>query len=117
MYENIRVPPNHPPIPGGSKRDVVRVNVKYLTKKCYIKSQYSFCTVIILHETGNSRDSANFCLRAIVCKNDRCLLDDVIGIAPITQVTHVRNKNSSIQGRSLKVIKAIFHTLGANSFL
>ena len=26
------------------------------------------------------------------------------GVAPITQVTHVRNKNSSIQGRSLNVI-------------
>ena len=61
-------------------------------KNCYIKSQYSFWTVIILHETGNSRDMANFCLRAIVCKNDRCLLDDVMGVAPITQVTHVRNK-------------------------
>ena len=27
-----------------------------------------------------------------------------IGVAPITQVTHVRNKNSKIQGRSLNVI-------------
>ena len=48
-----------------------------------------------------------------------------IGVAPITQVTHVRNKDSKIQGRSLNVIKVIFHTiknahnslpLGANSF-
>ena len=28
----------------------------------------------------------------------------------ITQATHVRNKNSDIQGRSLNVIKVIFHT-------
>ena len=27
-----------------------------------------------------------------------------IGVAPITQVTHVRNKNSNIQGRSLNLI-------------
>ena len=33
-----------------------------------------------------------------------------IGVAPITQVTQVRNKNSNIQGRSLYVIKVIFHT-------
>ena len=37
--------------------------------------------------------------------------DQSIGIAPITQVTHVRNKNSNIQGRSLYVIKVIFHTI------
>ena len=30
-----------------------------------------------------------------------------IGVAPITQVLHVRNKNSNIQGRSLNVIKVI----------
>ena len=29
----------------------------------------------------------------------------IICVAPITQVTHVRNKNSNIQGRSLNVIK------------
>ena len=52
-----------------------------------------------------------------------------IGVAPITQATHVHNKNSKIQGRSLYVIKLIFHTkgtalkakdllrVGANSFL
>ena len=28
-----------------------------------------------------------------------------IGVAPITQPTHVRNKNSNIQGRSLNVVK------------
>ena len=33
-----------------------------------------------------------------------------IGVAPITLITHVRNKNSNIQGRSLNVIKVIFHT-------
>ena len=33
-----------------------------------------------------------------------------IGVAPITQVKHMRNKNSNIQGRSLNVIKVIFHT-------
>ena len=55
----------------------------------------------------------------------------IIGVAPITQITHVRNKNSNIQGRSLNAIKVIFHIiincsqrkgknsvpLGANSFL
>ena len=42
----------------------------------------------------------------------------VIGVAPITQVTYMRNKNNNNQGRSLNVIKVIFHTaLGANSFL
>ena len=30
---------------------------------------------------------------------------------PITQVTHMRNKNSNIQGRSLYVIKVIFHII------
>ena len=34
-----------------------------------------------------------------------------IDVAPTTQVTHVRNKNSNIQGRSLNVIKVIFHTI------
>ena len=34
-----------------------------------------------------------------------------IGVAPITQVTHVRNKNSDFQGRSLNVIKVVFHTI------
>ena len=34
-----------------------------------------------------------------------------VGVAPITQVTQVRNKNSNIQGRSLNVIKVIFHTI------
>ena len=28
----------------------------------------------------------------------------IIGVAPNTQVTHMRNKNSNIQGRLLKVI-------------
>ena len=34
-----------------------------------------------------------------------------IGVAPITQVTHVRNKNSNIKGRSLDRIEVIFHTI------
>ena len=34
-----------------------------------------------------------------------------IGIAPITQVTHMHNKNSNIQGRSPNVIKVLFHTI------
>ena len=38
------------------------------------------------------------------------LLLFVIGVTPIMQVTHVRNKNSNVQGRSLTVIKVIFHT-------
>ena len=35
----------------------------------------------------------------------------VIGVATITQVMHVRNKNSNIQGRSLNALKAILHTI------
>ena len=34
-----------------------------------------------------------------------------IGIAPITQYTHMRNKNSNTQGSSPNVVKVIFHTL------
>ena len=36
----------------------------------------------------------------------------VIGEAPINDyaVTHMRNKNSNIQGRSPNVVKVIFHT-------
>ena len=34
-----------------------------------------------------------------------------IGVAPITQYTHMRNKTSNIQGGSPNVIKVIFHTL------
>ena len=34
-----------------------------------------------------------------------------IGVALTTQVAHVRNKNSIIQGRSLNVIKVIFHII------
>ena len=33
------------------------------------------------------------------------------GIAPITLVINVHNKNSNIQGRSLNVIKMIFYTI------
>ena len=33
-----------------------------------------------------------------------------IGVAPITQYTHVRNKNSKTQGSSPNVVKVIFHT-------
>ena len=32
-------------------------------------------------------------------------------VAPFTQVTHKRNKNRNIQGRSLNVIKVIFYTI------
>ena len=35
----------------------------------------------------------------------------IIAVAPFTQATHVRTKNSDIQGRSLNVIKVIFHTV------
>ena len=36
---------------------------------------------------------------------------EFIGVAPITQVRHMRNENSNIQGRSLNVIKVIFHSI------
>ena len=32
-----------------------------------------------------------------------------IGLAPITQYTHLHNKNSNIQGSSTDVVKVIFH--------
>ena len=38
-----------------------------------------------------------------------------IGIAPVTQLTHVRNKNSNIKGGSLNAIKLIFHTIRNNT--
>ena len=38
-------------------------------------------------------------------------IDALFGVAPIMQVTHVRNINSNIQGRSLKVLKVIFHSI------
>ena len=34
-----------------------------------------------------------------------------IGLVPITQDTYVHNKNSNVQGRSLNVIKVIFHAI------
>ena len=34
-----------------------------------------------------------------------------IGVAPITQVMHVQNKNCIIQGRLFNAIKVIFHTI------
>ena len=39
------------------------------------------------------------------------MLQRSIGVAPITQVTHVRNKNSNTQVRSLNAIKMISHTI------
>ena len=35
----------------------------------------------------------------------------IIGVAHIMQVTHMGNKNSNIQGRSLNVIKETYHTI------
>ena len=40
---------------------------------------------------------------------------NIIGIAPITHIRHVRNKNSNNQGRSPNVIKVIFHTIKNSS--
>ena len=37
-----------------------------------------------------------------------------VGIAPITQYTHVRNKNINTQGSLPYVVKVIFHTLTLN---
>ena len=34
-----------------------------------------------------------------------------IGVAPITQYTHVRNKTSNIQGSQPNVVEVIFHTI------
>ena len=40
-----------------------------------------------------------------------CSQVQYIGVAPITQVTHMRNKNNNNQGRSPNVVKVIFHTI------
>ena len=40
------------------------------------------------------------------------MLQRSISVAPIAQVTYVRNKNSNIQWRSLNAIKMIFHSIG-----
>ena len=34
----------------------------------------------------------------------------IIGLAPITQYTHVRDKNSNTQGSSRNVVEVISHT-------
>ena len=38
------------------------------------------------------------------------MLQRIIGVEPITQVMHVRNKNTNIRGRSHNAIKMISHT-------
>ena len=38
-----------------------------------------------------------------------------IGVAPITQLTHLRNKNSNIQGRSPDVVKKRFSMPSGNN--
>ena len=43
--------------------------------------------------------------------NYRCEAEVNIGVATITQVTHLCNKNSNIKGRSLDVVKVIFYTI------
>ena len=40
-----------------------------------------------------------------------CYKKQLIGVASITQTTHVRNKDSNIQGRSPNAVKVIFHTV------
>ena len=40
----------------------------------------------------------------------------IIGVAPSTQYTHMRNKNSNTQGDSPNVVKVIFHPSGNNFF-
>ena len=40
-----------------------------------------------------------------------CSQVQYIGVAPMTQVTHVRNKDNNNQGRSPNVVKVIFHTI------
>ena len=42
--------------------------------------------------------------------NMSCNKIDTLGVAPITQFTHLHNKNSNTQGSSSKVVKVIFHT-------
>ena len=38
-----------------------------------------------------------------------CILAVCIGVAPLAQVTHVRNKSSNIQGRSLKISDFLYY--------
>ena len=40
-----------------------------------------------------------------------CYKKQLIGVASITQTTHVRNKNSNIKGRSPNAVKVIFNTV------
>ena len=42
-------------------------------------------------------------------------VSEYISVVPITQYTHVCNKNSNTQGNSPRVVKEIFHTLTNNS--
>ena len=39
------------------------------------------------------------------------MLQRSISVAPITQVTYMRNKNGNIQGRPLNAIKMIYHSI------
>ena len=60
--------------------------------------------------------SQNLTSAAVVITFLSLNLIGIIVVAPITQVTQVRNKNSAIHGRSLNVIKGIFHAMRNCSF-
>ena len=74
-----------------------------------------------LYHTGAQMDIA--CIHCVLGKKcekhilkthsrQKFLNSSSIGVAPNTQATYVRNKNSNIQGRlyTINVVKVIFHT-------
>ena len=56
-------------------------------------------------------NSYNVFMKDLRWRQYAILIIIIIGQAPITQVNHVRNKNSNFQERSLSVIKVIFHII------
>ena len=49
--------------------------------------------------------------KAVPVRSYSHIRTDIVGVAPITQYTHVRKKKSNTQGSSPYVVKVIFNTL------
>ena len=87
---------------------------------CFVMQYYNVLSgfaIILLRkrELVALLNLSSWCLVMIVGVLCLFLMVPCIGIAPITQITHMHNKNSNIQGRSLNVIKVIFHTIRNSS--
>ena len=67
------------------------------------------CVVIFQYET-NKQTEHTLTFKAVEYFT-KTRNSSAIAVAPSTQVTHVRNKNSNIQGRSLNAIEVIFNTI------